>query len=58
MAYLLEVLASVRDLRANSVATRQDVILAEHDVDSARKRLEQTKPRVEGCRKDWPIAAD
>ena len=50
LAYQQEVLKSVRDLRENSVATRQDVVLAERNVELARKRNEQGSRRVETCR--------
>ena len=50
LAYRQEVLVSVRDLRENSVATRQDVVLAERNVELARKRNEHGSRRVENCR--------
>ncbi len=49
LAYRSEVLASVRDLRKHAVATRQDVIRAELDVDMARKRVEGQRRRVQEC---------
>ncbi len=49
LAYRSEVLASVRDLRKHAVATRQDVIRAELDVDMARKRVEDQRRRVQEC---------
>ncbi len=49
LAYRNEVLASVRDLRKHAVATRQDVIRAELDVDMARKRVEGQRRRVQEC---------
>ena len=49
LAYRSEVLASVRDLRKHTVATRQDVIRAELDVDMARKRVEGQRRRVQEC---------
>jgi hypothetical protein len=45
-------LESVRDLRANNVATEQDVILAQRDVEKVSKRLEQSHRRVESCREE------
>jgi len=51
LAYLQEVLESVRDLRENAVATRQAVVLAERDVARARQRNEQGSRRVESCRR-------
>ncbi|MHC4429967.1 MAG: hypothetical protein ACYS0D_15410, partial [Planctomycetota bacterium] len=50
LAYRKEVLASVRDLRENDVAPRQEVILAERNVDLARKRLGSGRLRTESCR--------
>ena len=52
LAYRQEVLESVRDLRKNDVATRQDVVLAERNVELARKRNEQGGRRVEACRRE------
>jgi hypothetical protein len=49
LAYRREVLASVRDLRQNNVATRQDVILAERNVATARQRLDSGRVRTERC---------
>ena len=40
------------DLRAGEVATRQDVILAELDVEQEEKRLADAKRRVEDCRRE------
>jgi hypothetical protein len=53
LAYRQELLESMRDLRENDVATRQDVILAERDLAKARQRLEQGGPRVERCRSEF-----
>lgn len=52
VAYFEEVLVSTRDLRANSVATEQDVILAELNVETARKSLEQARTRRTACREE------
>jgi hypothetical protein len=52
LAYLSEVLESVHDLRENDVATRQDVIRAEEDVENARRRVEHYAPRVNACKQD------
>lgn len=49
LAYSTEVLVSVRDLRENSVGTRQDVIRAERDVALAGKRVEHHRRRVQAC---------
>jgi hypothetical protein len=51
LEYSLEVLASVMDLRKHNVATRQDVILAEMNVETAEKRVKQTGQRAKRCRK-------
>lgn len=56
LTYSQEVLDSVRDLRENDVATRQDVILAELDVEQARQRLEQGDVRTARCRKELDTA--
>jgi hypothetical protein len=50
LEYSLEVLASVMDLRKHDVATRQDVILAEMNVEMAEKRLKETGQRAKRCR--------
>lgn len=52
LAYRQEVLASMRDLRENDVATRQDVIWAERDVEQAGKRLEDGGLRAARCRQE------
>jgi hypothetical protein len=52
LAYDLEVLASFRDLRAHDVATRQDIVYSERDVEMSRKELAQAKRLVETCRQD------
>ena len=49
LAFLSEFLASVQDLRKHGVATAQDVIRAERDVEMARKRVERHGPRVQEC---------
>ena len=49
LAYLTEFLANVKDLRENDVATRQEVIRAEEQVELARKRVEHQVPRVQAC---------
>jgi len=49
LAYLEEVLASVKDLRENDVATRDAVIEAEKDVEQARQRVKHRAPRVQAC---------
>ncbi len=50
LSFFEEVLLSARDLRASDVGTEQDVILAERDVEMARKRQEDTRARVTRCR--------
>lgn len=50
LAYYKEVLESVRDLRTNAVATEQDVILSERDVETAGKTLAQIQERLQRCR--------
>ncbi len=50
LSYFEEVLVSVRDLRASDVGTEQDVIIAERDVEMARKSQEQTRTRIARCR--------
>ena len=50
LAYRLEVLASFRDLREHDVATRQDIVYSERDVEMSRKQLAQAKRLVAGCR--------
>ncbi len=45
-------MTSIIDLRAAQAAARQDVILAELDVEKEEKRLEDAKRRVEACRRD------
>ena len=53
-------LASVLDLREGQVATRQDVILAELDVEREQKRLADAERRTEACRRELgqPVTAD
>jgi hypothetical protein len=51
LAFDREMLASVLDLRAGRVATRQAVILAELDVEKGEERLADTKRRVVACRR-------
>ena len=41
-----------RDLRAHDVATRQDIVYSERDVEMSRKELAQAKRLVETCRQD------
>lgn len=50
-AFRVEMLESVRDLRAGDVATRQDVIVAIRDLEMARKRLDSATLRTEACRR-------
>jgi hypothetical protein len=57
LTYMQEFLNSVRDLRENDVATRQDVILAERDVEQARKRLEQGGLRTARCPNEHEAAS-
>jgi len=45
-------LASVHELREGQVATRQDVILAELDVEQEEKRLADATRRSEACRRE------
>jgi hypothetical protein len=52
LAYHLEVLASFRDLREHDVATRQDIVYSERDVEMSRKLLAHAKRLVETCRKE------
>jgi len=52
LAYRLEVLASFRDLREHDVATRQDIVYSERDVEMARKQLAQAKRLVETCERE------
>ncbi len=49
LTYLEEVLVSIRDLRENDVATREQVIRAEEAVDVARRRVEHHTPLVKAC---------
>ena len=49
LAYRQELLTSVRELRAGSVATQQDLIRAERDVELAQLRVTHHRPRVEAC---------
>jgi len=52
LAYHLEVLASFRDLREHDVATRQDIVYSERDVEMSRTELAQAKTLVESCRQE------
>ena len=52
LAYRLEVLASFQDLREHDVATRQDIVYSERDVEMARKQLTQAKRLVDACREE------
>ena len=52
LTYHLEVLASFRDLREHDVATRQDIVYSERDVEMSRKQLAQAKRLVEACRQE------
>jgi len=54
LAYLEEVKASVLDLRAHSVATQQDVIRAERDVEMASRRVTRHRGRVAECANPVP----
>ena len=49
LTYRSELLASVLDLRKHGVATRQDVVRAERDVEMARKRVDHQGRRVREC---------
>ncbi|NIM00582.1 MAG: hypothetical protein GTN89_06885 [Acidobacteria bacterium] len=49
LAYQKEVLTSVKDLRENNVATLDEVILAELDVEQARQRVEHYSKRARAC---------
>lgn len=49
-----EVQASVLDLRRNEVATRQQVIIAERDVEMAGKELQRQRRRAAECRRQLP----
>jgi hypothetical protein len=57
LTYLQEVLHSVRDLRENDVATRQEVIVAERNVEQARKRLAQGGLRTARCPNELEAAS-
>jgi len=50
LAYYEEVLASARDLRQNDVASRQQVLFAERDLQLTLQQLEQARQRVARCR--------
>ena len=50
LAYDNEVLLSVLDLRENAVATRQQVIIAERNVQMTEKRLASERQRNKHCR--------
>ena len=58
LTYLEEVLVSIRDLRENDVATREQVIRAEEDVDVARRRVEHHTPLVKACSDSGVAAGD
>lgn len=49
LEYDREVLASVRDLRENQVATEQEVILAERNLEMTGQRLEDARKRLSRC---------
>jgi hypothetical protein len=49
LEYRQAVLESFRDLRESDVATKQDIIISERNVDLARKRLEDLKGRATSC---------
>ena len=53
-----EWLASILDLREGDVATRQDVILAELDVEREEKRLAWGKQRAAACRRELGIGEE
>ena len=48
--YAREILASVRELRVEDVATRQDVIRAERDLEQQEIRVRRQRARVEACK--------
>jgi len=52
--YQKEWRASILDLRENNVATRQDVIRAERDVEMADRRLAALRARAASCRRELP----
>jgi hypothetical protein len=52
LAFDRELLASVEDLRARDVATRQDVILARLEVTLEELRLADAERRTEACRRE------
>jgi hypothetical protein len=52
LAYHLEVLASFRDLREHDVATRQDIVYSERDVEMSRKELAQAERLVKNCQEE------
>jgi hypothetical protein len=52
LAHHRENLASVLDLRENDVASRQQVILAERDVELMLKRFEQARQRAARCQRE------
>lgn len=58
LTYLEEVLVSIRDLRENDVATREQVIRAEEAVDVARRRVEHHTPLVKACSDSGVAAGD
>ena len=50
LAFQKEVRDSVLDLRKNDVATRQEVIAAERNVELVRQELENALERWQACR--------
>jgi len=52
LEHLRENLASVRALRADDIASQQQVILAEYDVDLMLKQLEQAQQRAARCERE------
>ena len=57
LEYRQAVLESFRDLRENDVATKQDIIISERNVDRARKRLEDLKGRATSCQERLPAGS-
>lgn len=50
LEYYQEILESAVDLRQNDIASRQQVLFAEQDVESTLKQLEQARQRLARCR--------
>ena len=50
LEYHQEVLASARDLRQSDIASRQEVLFAERDVELTLQQLEQARQRTARCR--------